>query len=130
MLQLANACGNSRSRIKTFGMPNPRVSSAFWSLSLLGLAACGGTADLNQSPSVDQTTGKAALLAAACSGCHSDVSSGIASLQGYSADALQASLSNYKSDPEGTTVMHRLARGYSEADIELISVYLGAEGVE
>ena len=111
-------------------MPNPSVSSALWSLSLLGLAACGGTADPNQPQSVEQTTGKAALLAAACSGCHSDVSSGIVSLQGYSADALQLSLSTYKTDPNGTTVMHRLARGYSETDIEQISLYLGTEDGE
>ena len=111
-------------------MPNPKVSSVLWSLSLFGLAACGGPDGSNQSQSVEQSTGKAALLAATCSGCHSDVSTGIASLNGYSADALQLSLSNYKSDPDGTTVMHRLARGYSETDIELISLYLGAEGNE
>ncbi|MEL6415308.1 MAG: hypothetical protein AAFQ15_10270, partial [Pseudomonadota bacterium] len=102
--------------------------SVLGSLSLLGLAACGGADAPDQSQTLDAQTGKAALLAAACSGCHSDVSDGIASLQGYSVEALQASLSNYKSDADGTTVMHRLARGYSETDIELISLYLGAEG--
>ena len=34
-------------------------------------------------------------------------------------------LSDYRNDAEGTTVMHRLMRGYSEADIEAISAYLG-----
>ena len=70
------------------------------------------------------------MLATACSGCHSSVSTGIASLQDYSVEALQLRLSNYKSDTEGTTVMHRLARGYSETDIALISQYLGAKDLE
>lgn len=111
-------------------MPNPKVSSVLWPLSLFGLAACGGANGPDHPQTVEQSTGKAALLAATCSGCHSDVSTGIASLEGYSADALQLSLSNYKSDSTGTTVMHRLARGYSETDIELISLYLGAEDDE
>lgn len=109
-------------------MPKLRALSVLGSLSLLGLAACGGADTPEQTQTMDAQTGEAALLAAACSGCHSDVSGGIASLQGYSADALQLSLSNYKSDADGTTVMHRLARGYSETDIELISLYLGLEG--
>ncbi|NQY39762.1 MAG: hypothetical protein HRT80_06650 [Henriciella sp.] len=111
-------------------MPNQRAWSVLGSLSLLGLAACGGADGPQQSQNVEQSTGKASLLATACSGCHSDVSTGIASLQGYSVEALQLSLSNYKSDAEGTTVMHRLARGYSETDIALISQYLGAEDLE
>ena len=111
-------------------MSNAIASSVLGSLSLLGLAACSGTEGSDLTPSIEQNTGKAALLASACSGCHSDVSAGIASLQNYSEEALQLSLSTYKSDADGTTVMHRLARGYSEADIELISQYLGAETVE
>lgn len=109
-------------------MSNPRALSVLWPLSLLGLAACGGGNDPNQPLTVENSTGKAALLAATCSGCHSEVSTGIASLQGYSAKALQLSLSNYKSDTDGTTVMHRLARGYSDTHIEQISAYLGTEG--
>ena len=106
------------------------MSSVLGSLSLLGLAACGGATGPEQPQSVEQSAGKAALLSATCSGCHSDVSGGIASLQGYSVEALKLSLSTYKSDADGTTVMHRLARGYSETDIELISLYLGAEREE
>jgi len=31
----------------------------------------------------------------------------------------------YKSDQSGTTVMHRIARGYTQTEIETISAYLG-----
>lgn len=122
--------GNFRSRIKTFGMPKPSLLSVLGSLSLFGLAACGGAESPDQTQTINQSTDKAALLAAACSGCHSNVSGGIVSLDEQTVDALRQSLLFYKTDAEGATVMHRLARGYSEADIDLISDYLGAEGAE
>ncbi len=111
-------------------MPKPSLLSVLGSLCLLGLAACGGAESTDHTQKVSQSTGKAALLAAACSGCHSNVSGGIAFLEDHTADALRESLLFYKTDAEGTTVMHRLARGYTEADIDLISDYLGAEGAK
>ncbi|GAB5455083.1 MAG: cytochrome subunit of sulfide dehydrogenase [Henriciella sp.] len=111
-------------------MPKPSLLSVLGSLSLLGLAACGGAESPDHTQTLNQSTGKAALLAAACSGCHSKVSGGIVSLHAHTADTLRQSLLFYKTDAEGSTVMHRLARGYTEADIDLISEYLGAEGAQ
>ncbi|MFN3211589.1 MAG: c-type cytochrome [Henriciella sp.] len=108
-------------------MRNASLMTAIWPLSLLGLAACGNAENATQDSSLDQSTDRAAVLALACSGCHSDRSGAIASLTGYPSDLMRDSLLAYKTDPNGTTVMHRLARGYSDADIELISAYLGAE---
>ena len=97
-------------------------------LGLLGLAACGGTND-----TIDQTLSEnsanmlsdGAMISMACSGCHSDQTGVIASLTNYSESELIVALSRYKSEPDGTTVMHRLARGYSEHDIAAVSTYLG-----
>jgi len=50
------------------------------------------------------------------------------SLDGRSAPELRAALLRYRSAPDGGSVMHRMMRGYSEADIDAISVYL-AESV-
>ena len=111
-------------------MPKRSILSVLWPLSLIGLAACGGDNSVDQAGLIDQSTGKTALLATTCSGCHSDTSGGIATLDGYSVAALKQSLLSYKSDADGSTVMHRLARGYSNADIELISNYLGEEAAE
>ncbi|KCZ94123.1 c-type cytochrome [Hyphomonas johnsonii] len=36
-------------------------------------------------------------------------------------------MATYKYDPDGTTVMHRLARGYSDEQIAMISDYLATE---
>lgn len=101
------------------------------SLSLFGLAACGEpTSDSGRvTMSVDSTVPtRAQTLALACSGCHSDQSGAIASLAGYSEDMLTESLSRYKTEADGTTVMHRLARGYSDEDIAAIALYLSGEG--
>ncbi|MEO1188099.1 MAG: hypothetical protein AAFW60_03425 [Pseudomonadota bacterium] len=99
-------------------------------LSLLGLAACDGDDDASSSD--DQAVnaaqlGPGATLAAACSGCHSDVNGAIASLSNYTEAQLQDTLARYKTEVDGTTVMHRLARGYSEEDIALVSAYLSQD---
>ncbi len=72
-------------------------------------------------------TSLAASLASACSGCHSGSSAGIVSLDGYAEDALQQGFLRYKSEDEGTTVMHRIARGYSDEEIAMISAYIAGE---
>ncbi|MEL7031569.1 MAG: hypothetical protein AAGL97_14265 [Pseudomonadota bacterium] len=108
-----------------------RVSAiAILPLSLLGLAACGGA----NAPSGSNTPtpnaahlGPGATLALACSGCHSELNGAIASLSAYSETQLQDTLARYKTETDGTTVMHRLARGYSDEDIALVSAYLGHE---
>ena len=111
-------------------MPKPRPLSALGALRLLGLAACGADNSSNEMMvdlSVAESTNRAAQLALACSGCLSPDAGAIAFLDGYSANLMEQSLLSYKSGANGTTVMHRLARGYSDADIKLISEYLGHE---
>lgn len=112
-------------------MPKPRIQNVVLPLSLLGLAACGASEPApGFSGSPDQLS-PAAQLAATCSGCHSGVNGGIASLVGYSEMTLAEAFQGYKTDADGTTVMHRLARGYSDAQIEAISAYLSTqEGAE
>jgi cytochrome subunit of sulfide dehydrogenase len=70
---------------------------------------------------------EAASLAATCSGCHAGSDTSVPSLDRMDAVALQTRLAFYKADADGTTVMHRIARGYSQAQVEAISHYLGAE---
>lgn len=99
-------------------------------LSFIGLAACG-TADDPQAQSntsvTDALSDRGARMAIACSGCHSGEAGAIVSLRTYSEAMLLESLSAYQSDPAGTTVMHRLARGYTDEDIQLVSAYLGQQ---
>ena len=111
-------------------MLKPGPLSALAALSLLGLAGCGAVTSSGETtvvPLIAETTSGAAQLALACGGCHGSEAGPIASLNGYSAELMEQSLLAYKLEAEGTTVMQRLARGYSEADIKLISAYLSRE---
>ena len=95
-----------------------------WSVLLwvLALAACAERAP-EPTPQLQQ----AALLTASCSGCHASGGSpdGIVTLDGMSAQQLEASLLGYRNDPAGGTAMHRMARGYTEAQIAAIAAALG-----
>lgn len=44
-----------------------------------------------------------------------------------SAEQIEVSVLAYKQDAAGQTVMHRLARGYSETEIAEIAAFLAAE---
>lgn len=65
-----------------------------------------------------------AALSSSCSGCHGAIGPALPGFGHLDAEALSARLATYKYDPTGTTVMHRLARGYSDEQIEMISAYL------
>ena len=99
------------------------------SLGALAVVACGGSGSERASVSEASDTDVASVLVMACTGCHSDQSGAIASLNVYDSDQLRDALLQYKTDVDGTTVMHRLARGYSDAEIDLISAQLGQDDV-
>ena len=70
-----------------------------------------------------------AVLAATCSGCHRATpteADGIPSLTGLTADEIAARLLAYKRGEAQGTLMPRLARGYSDAQIALLAATLGA----
>lgn len=91
------------------------------------LAACGNseTAAIRSDVLATETAVTAAL-AASCSGCHAGSGEAILDISAYSQSQLSEALLNYRNAGDGTTVMHRLARGYSEAEIAQIAAYLGA----
>ncbi|MEM9939410.1 MAG: hypothetical protein AAF768_11220 [Pseudomonadota bacterium] len=88
-------------------------------------AACGGT-DTPQASTAAEVS-SVSVLSASCSGCHLDGGAALVSLDGRTAGQLKDALLLYRNDDAGTTVMHRLARGYSEAEISEIAAYLGAD---
>ena len=111
-------------------MHSPLLRLSLLPLSLLGLAACGQVTHSSEQIATDnkvELLSQGALLAATCSGCHSDQAGAMASLNTYTEPTLIEAMSRYKSERDGTTVMHRLARGYSDDDILALSAYLGTE---
>lgn len=75
-----------------------------------------------------QTTFDVSLLAGSCANCHgTDGRSpgGIPSLAGRPEALLKSQMLAYKSDasPDGTTIMNRLAKGYSDEEINALALY-------
>jgi cytochrome c553 len=93
--------------------------------SLLALGACSN--DAPQAISSSDTLSGAALLSASCSGCHMKGNEALVDLSERSAEQIEVSVLAYKRDASGQTVMHRLARGYSETEIAEIAAFLAAE---
>ena len=95
------------------------------------LTACGEANDLlDNANAASVSLSEPASLALSCTGCHSDTPGAIVSLTAYSDDMLQDALERYRSEVDGTTVMHRLARGYTDAEIAAISAFLGQTEVD
>lgn len=76
-------------------------------------------------PSIELT--QAALLSVACTSCHSKPGMGVPKLTNLSEERIAKYLTYYKSDEKGTSVMHRLSRGLTPEDIQLIAQYYGQE---
>lgn len=70
-----------------------------------------------------------ALLAAACSGCHSKTQTidGFPQIYGRPAAEVQEALVAFREDKREGTVMNKIAKGYSDVEIGLLSDYLAAQ---
>lgn len=85
------------------------------------LAGCA-----QETPIAEPKTIKAReLLIQSCSGCHHAANETIADIITLSETDMLASLQLYKSGQSGNTVMHRLMRGYTDSEIELLAKTLG-----
>ena len=96
-----------------------------WLASLAGLALSLLALSVRAEPPPEDALGEAATLASVCSGCHGDEGSptAIPSLSGRSAEALATSFQRYKNEADGPSSMHRMARGYTDAQIQSIAEY-------
>lgn len=69
-------------------------------------------------------------LASTCAGCHGvsgNALTGMPPLSGQSRDALLRTLKDYKEGKRSATVMHQLAKGYTDAQLESIAAYYAAQ---
>ena len=71
-------------------------------------------------------------LAATCATCHGTdgkavPGSSVVSLAGLNKSYLVAQLKAFKSGAQPATVMHQIAKGYSDAQIEIIAGYFAAQ---
>ena len=88
---------------------------------MLGAAGIAAAADPNL----------ARNLAATCANCHGTnghSAGGMDSLAGESRDRIMQKLLAFKSGERPATIMHQIARGYSDEQLALIAGYFAAQG--
>ncbi|MDO9709617.1 c-type cytochrome [Paracraurococcus lichenis] len=76
-----------------------------------------------------QAAGPAPLAAQGCLGCHGPDGTGMGAiprLAGREAPELAAILRDYRADRRPATIMNRIARGYTEAEIDSVSAWFAA----
>ena len=98
-------------------------------MAALMLAGCSAAPAALDAPKRSAAPDQAALLAASCSGCHGQSATGataIPQIRGLGAEAVQATLLAFRDGKRAGTLMPRLMRGYSDAQIALISRQVGA----
>jgi cytochrome c553 len=90
-------------------------------------------AALAAGPAGAQDANLARNLAATCANCHGtngQARGDMAVLAGVAADKIVAALADYKSGAEPATVMHQIAKGYTDAQIKLLAAYFAAQPVK
>ena len=71
---------------------------------------------------------KGMVLALSCASCHgtNGASPGsIPRIQGRSAEYIEKAMLQFKAGERSATVMNRIAKGYTDKEIKLLSAYLG-----
>lgn len=69
-------------------------------------------------------------LAATCANCHGtngQARGDMKPLAGVSAEKIIAAVADYKSGNQPATVMHQIAKGYTDAQIRLVAGYFAAQ---
>jgi cytochrome subunit of sulfide dehydrogenase len=88
--------------------------------------AMGASATLAQTPNPNL----ARNLAATCSNCHGTggISKGdVASLAGVSKEEIVRKMGEFKSGARPATIMHQLAKGYTDQQVDLIAGWFAAQ---
>jgi len=81
-------------------------------------------------PALAQDPNPARSLAASCATCHGidgrPRGSAMPPLAGMKADAMLASLADYRSGRKAGTVMPQIVKGYTDAQLRLVAAYFAA----
>ena len=93
-------------------------------------AACALALALAPQLSLAQDAHLARNLAATCANCHGtngQARGDMKPLAGVSAEKIIAALADYKSGAQPATIMHQIAKGYTDEQIKLVAAYFAAQ---
>jgi sulfide dehydrogenase cytochrome subunit len=92
---------------------------------VLGPGIALALAAMALAPQASAEVDRGAMLAASCFSCHSiDATGNMPNLVGYPRDLMVSQMQAFTDGSRPATIMQRLSKGYSEADIELIADYI------
>ena len=97
-------------------------------LLLAALASCAAFASPVSAQGADPNLGR--NLAAACANCHgpNGVSQqGMPSLAGQQGSQLAQQMRDFRAGKRPATIMHQLAKGYSDEQIDALATYFSAQ---
>ena len=95
-----------------------------WTLSAMLIAACAPAASLAQD------TNLARNLAATCANCHGtngQARGDMKPLAGLSAEKIIGAVADFKSGAQPATIMHQIAKGYTDEQIMLVAGFFAAQ---
>ncbi len=95
-----------------------------WTLAATLIAACAPAASLAQDANLARN------LAATCANCHGTYGQArgdMKPLAGLSAEKIIAAVADFKSGAQPATIMHQIAKGYTDEQIRLVAGYFAAQ---
>ncbi len=109
-------------------MNHPSPTTALLGPVLFAWTLCSAGSAL----AVDQQTLYTQSLAATCANCHGTHGKGVKEgsvpgLAGLKADYIEAQMQAFKSGARQATIMHQLAKGYSDEQIRLLATYFSSQ---
>ena len=88
---------------------------------LVGMLLGGSAALSAANAPADRVPVNAEALASSCSGCHSVADSSIPNLDSLTSDQIENYMLAFRSEERDGTVMQRIAKGYSAAEIKSLA---------
>lgn len=96
-------------------------------MTRLRLFAAAAAVTMTTLPALAEGSGvNGPLLAQACASCHGPSSGGqgpVPDLRGYDRDAFLRTWAEFRANERPATIMNRIARGYTEAEVEALADY-------
>jgi cytochrome subunit of sulfide dehydrogenase len=100
--------------------------TARWALALSITAVASAHAQ-TPAPAAAQLGRNLAATCANCHGTNGQARGDMKSLAGMPADKLIAMVADYKNGNQPATIMHQIAKGYTDEQIRLIAAYFAAQ---
>jgi cytochrome c553 len=101
-------------------------------MNRLTLTSCVAALAFIASPAAAQDPNLARNLAATCANCHGTnghavPNAGMPGLAGQPKESIIQRFKEYRSGSRPATVMHQIAKGYTDAQVELLANYFAAQ---